>query len=533
MAMSWSAIARPASGQPEVINIATPKAGPSSSSPPSTSTTDHKQQEDTSAAGLTQHATTTSASTSPVAAPEPSSDRSQDASSSAGPSSSANSSTTIQHLILDAGPLLSLTPLRHLATSFHTTPMVFAELRDPRAREHWEKLGLAGVDVRVEPPSAEAMARVTEFAKKTGDFAVLSQTDLSVAALTYQYEVALNGVEGIRTEPGQRIKKKPAQESESVAQQTPAPTSEEVDAQTKTEENKSLDEDDSADVEEVTRSIDQVLLDGDAEPSDPAPAKEASEGGAVADQSELPAQISKDDEPQSSLPQDIDNESDGGEWITPSNLTTHRSRDLGLITPSGSNQARPPAVACMTGDFAVQNVLLGMALGLVGEGGKKITKVKSFVLRCHACFKICKDSSKRFCPSCGNATLLRTTVSTDSKTGQQSVHLKKNFQYHTRGTKYSIPDPKMGRAKGQQKGGSGLILREDQMEWSDAVRQQDRQRVKEEKRAAKGALEGWNDPDWLPEIITVGMSGKGRSGGQGMPTIGHGRKNPNQARKKR
>lgn len=38
---------------------------------------------------------------------------------------------------------------------------------------------------------------------------------------------------------------------------------------------------------------------------------------------------------------------------------------------------------------------------------------------------------------------------------------------------------------------------------------------------------------WLPEILTVGMSGKGRSGGHNMPNIGHGRKNPNVARKKR
>jgi RNA-binding protein NOB1 len=35
----------------------------------------------------------------------------------------------------------------------------------------------------------------------------------------------------------------------------------------------------------------------------------------------------------------------------------------------------------------VQNVLVQMGLGLVGEGGKRIKSVKSWVLRCHACFK--------------------------------------------------------------------------------------------------------------------------------------------------
>ena len=82
-----------------------------------------------------------------------------------------------------------------------------------------------------------------------------------------------------------------------------------------------------------------------------------------------------------------------------------------------------------------------------------------------------------------------------AKTGEQRIHLKKNFQYHLRGTKFTIPDAKAGRAKGQQKGGTGLILREDQREWQDALKSQNIKKHKEEKRAAKGTLEGWNDPD--------------------------------------
>jgi hypothetical protein len=44
-------------------------------------------------------------------------------------------------------------------------------------------------------------------------------------------------------------------------------------------------------------------------------------------------------------------------------------------------------VACMTGDYAVQNVIKQIGLNLVGTGGKKMAQVKSWVLRCHACFK--------------------------------------------------------------------------------------------------------------------------------------------------
>jgi len=129
------------------------------------------------------------------------------------------------------------------------------------------------------------------------------------------------------------------------------------------------------------------------------------------------------------------------------------------------------------------------------------------------------------------------------------VHLKPNFQYKIRGTKYSIPAPKHGSAK---KGpGEGLILREDQTEYMRAKKRADGKREKEEAKMMKGilarsltgdantvAVGSWMDPDWVPEILTAGSGGKGRTVRQGgmdgdMPTIGYGRKNPNEKRRKK
>lgn len=120
------------------------------------------------------------------------------------------------------------------------------------------------------------------------------------------------------------------------------------------------------------------------------------------------------------------------------------------------------------------------------------------------------------------------------------VHLKKNFQYRTRGTIYSIPAPKPGSAKTGN--GEGLILREDQTEYMRATKKADTQRQRDDKKLLSGALanggEGklnvgsWLDPDWIPEIMTAG---KGRSSKQsdGMPTIGYGKKNPNESRRRK
>ncbi|KAF7967275.1 hypothetical protein HWV62_35033, partial [Athelia sp. TMB] len=156
-------------------------------------------------------------------------------------------------------------------------------------------------------------------------------------------------------------------------------------------------------------------------------------------------------------------------------------------------------------------------------------------------------NSKKFCPSCGNPTLLRASVTIAAPGAAadapvMQVHLKKNFQYKTRGTKYSIPAPKPGSAKHGP--GEGLILREDQLEYMRARKLADGKREREEARMVKGVMAkgrdgpmagSWMDPDWMPQIMSEG--GKGRSqklaGRDGdLPAIGYGRKNPNAAKRR-
>lgn len=240
------------------------------------------------------------------------------------------------------------------------------------------------------------------FARKTGDIAVLSQTDLGVIALTYQYEALTNGEAHIRTEP--KRKGVPAKPASTVKDETAAGSSsgaqpsqpsagnettpqfedepqesamaeagedvEDTEASIHGQSDDAVEGETSGDVEQVADAVEQVALD-DEEPS--ASSEPAAGGAPVAD-----AAVTGNGD---------DDDSDGGEWITPTNVQMHRSRDLGLVSSGGKADSQPIAAACMTGDFAVQNVLLGMGLGLVGEGGKRIAKVKSFVLRCHACFK--------------------------------------------------------------------------------------------------------------------------------------------------
>ncbi|KAH9049643.1 Nin one binding Zn-ribbon like-domain-containing protein [Lactarius hengduanensis] len=460
----------------------------------------------------------------------------------------ATSTTNVacSNLVLDAGPLLMLSPLRGLAGTFLTVPQVLGELKDKRAREHFEKLGLiAGVNVRVQSPDSESLAHVTQFAKKTGDYSALSHADLCVLALTY----ALDRAEKSKP-PGERSGT--SADATPSDKQTPSLTE---DVEQKDSEDERGPQDDTIPLGDTIESLGEAMGRLEVELVSLNEDSEVESGTALTEDA-LPPHDSEPPHPgvsQSSLPlsfEDPVGDDDGeGEWITPENVSLHKARALGL-TPSDHNSTAAKdkeiiPVGCMTADFAMQNVLLQMGLSLVGMEGKKIQKVKTWVLRCHACFKICKDASKKFCPSCGNPTLLRASVTISSPSASSDapamqVHLKKNFQYRTRGTIYSIPAPKPGSAKTGC--GEGLILREDQTEYMRATKRAETQRQRDDKKLLSGALanggEGklgvgsWLDPDWIPEIMTAG---KGRSlkPGDGMPTIGYGKKNPNERKRRK
>lgn len=194
-------------------------------------------------------------------------------------------------------------------------------------------------------------------------------------------------------------------------------------------------------------------------------------------------------------------------WITPKNVAALRAKHRSGQAAAEADQ-HPSVVGCITADFAMQNVLMQIGLRVLGVDGKLIRQVRSYVLRCHACFKSTADMSKRFCPTCGNATLIRTSVSVDAD-GTLRYHLKANFQYRLRGTKYPIPEPKTGRHA------NNIILTEDQKEFSRRP-----QRSRKDRR-----MENAFDPD-----AAMAFSGTWSAPRNPTPTVGYGRRNPNETK---
>ena len=520
----------------------------------------------------------------------------QATSSAAGPSSAPIEKRKVGALILDAGALISQTPLGGLADTYWMPTSVHSELKDPAARAYLESLQLRqDFDLSLIQPSPEALAAVTDFARKTGDLAVLSRPDLEVLALAYQKETEKHGTWRIRTEVGgktgqQKHELKRKQEKAAAAAAAPGQDKENTDAE--------FQEAPEASVEAVqsSKDADKELAQQLSQKASIQPKQQEEPTAAQTDAKPATTSTSTEQKDAAQTAEadayDVDDDSEG-EWITPANIQYHKNLSLGLIAdeskfvaasrhknqgqavlpeveeaepgwetvtsgkaskarsaaaavPSGrrglsaSSKAKTPwhlTVACMTGDFAVQNVLLQMGIALVGINGQRINKVKSYVLRCHACGKLCKDVEKKWCPSCGNATLLRTSVSVDAKDKDgMKVHLKPNFQYRNRGTLFSIPLPKPGAASGGKTAGSNIILREDQLEWQRAMAREKNRKHKEERARLRAAEKGkdslsvryeeaWDTGDMF-------LYGNGKAYDRSMlPDIGAGRKNPNERRK--
>ncbi|KAI4182382.1 MAG: hypothetical protein LQ346_006594 [Caloplaca aetnensis] len=416
----------------------------------------------------------------------------------------------IHTVVLDAGPMLKNDPpissLLAKTERLVSIPAVISEIRDANARARVETTWIPFLEIL--SPNAQSIRLVTDFARKTGDLVVLSRTDVEVLALTLQLEDQKNGMSNIRSTPGQQLRKKTSPRSpEGDASETQATAPNNESSQqlsrpnTKTPEISSLDvggidsQEHSDAFNDLSEATDALLVFDNSIPES--------------------AHLEKDKPPQSQSPQsgpdDSDSDSDG--WITPANIQKHQAQDQNAAIPISA--AKPIDIACITSDFAMQNVILSMNLNLLNSSLQRVRNLKTYVLRCHACFEKTKDMKKQFCPRCGKPTLTRVSCSTNSR-GEFKMHLKKNMQWNHRGDRYSIPKPisgsangKVGQGKGGGKGGWGqdLILAEDQKEYLRATGGDGRRKETD-----------LMDQDYLPSILT---GHRGRAGGR--PKVGAGR----------
>ncbi len=73
-----------------------------------------------------------------------------------------------------------------------------------------------------------------------------------------------------------------------------------------------------------------------------------------------------------------------------------------------------------------------MGIPLLSCDGYVIRQTRRFILECYACYKMCKDSSKQFCPSCGNPSLTKLSVRVNDN-GTMTFYRNPKKKINTRG----------------------------------------------------------------------------------------------------
>lgn len=215
---------------------------------------------------------------------------------------------------------------------------------------------------------------VIEVSKKTGDYASLSLVDIKVIALTLDLHIENCGVESVVFD----VKPQP-------------PIWEDVNELRK-KKVEHLQKASAADTNEVAKDLESLKLDNE----DPKHANDELTGKHIEDEIDAEGNSEVADESDDGRSEEgIENalESDSekkhqsigghvrsgfGEWIDESNLQEVIGRMEAPTMPAHLKMK----VACLSTDFALQNVLLHMKLNICSIDGMKISRLRTYILRC-------------------------------------------------------------------------------------------------------------------------------------------------------
>ncbi|XP_013781882.1 RNA-binding protein NOB1-like [Limulus polyphemus] len=319
----------------------------------------------------------------------------------------------VAHLVVDSGPFIKNASLHELGEKLYTLPEVLGEIKDKHTKERLHSLP---VELCFREPPSELIKLVSDFAKKSGDYPTLSAVDLRVLALTYLLEKEHVGTEHLKTEPYTTMVESKSANIEPC--NSIAGFYNPDDNELSKEESGISQEN----YKNIKNEIDSTSL-------------------------EKENVVSVDDKQEQELPEfdyveeseDSNSDIEEDSWITPNNLVEVK-KQMGELTL----EDHVPIVACATTDFAMQNVLIQIGLKVVSVDGMLIRNAKTFILRCHACFRTTSNMDKKFCPNCGNQTLKRVEVIVNEN-GTKTLRINFKKPINIRGTKFSLPKPQGGK----------------------------------------------------------------------------------------
>lgn len=292
-------------------------------------------------------------------------------------------------------------------------------IKEIKNRRQLKRLCVLPYDLTVDEPSPESVHHVIAFAKKTGDYLSLSSADIKVIALTYQLEKELMGTEHLRSDPvvartiasrdkpAELIERAPLagfynppskvqlEERELATHgldlggvEKPLDLGDDDDVEEEAEEEAEEEEEDELSETEIelTESIANLDLTKDVD-SILAPLKDAStrpdkeiDDGEVDDDEEdgksdcflfksiellYSSFFCADEDDEDDESASDEDESDLTSWITPANFVEVKS-----LYGKDAAEEQSVKVACMSTDYAIQNVLKQINLNIAALDGR-------------------------------------------------------------------------------------------------------------------------------------------------------------------
>uniref|UniRef100_A0A146L0L7 RNA-binding protein NOB1 n=1 Tax=Lygus hesperus TaxID=30085 RepID=A0A146L0L7_LYGHE len=362
-----------------------------------------------------------------------------------------------EFLVVDTSAFIKNTQLQDFSEKVITCQEVVDEIKNSR---QLRRLVVLPFDLEIDEPDNEDIVFVSQFSKKTGDYPALSSTDIKVVALTYKLERLKVGKDHLNSQPPAPREIQVIDHSvindksivgfympdgnqkggfegvEGAGSSDDGEKDEEIRDSSESKDGASDTSDDSQDeffdTEQEVPEVDDEL---------------------ISRLSEIKVQDYKESGEEECDPNDpcaVDDDDAG--WITPSNLKKNILQMYGGTT---EEEVTPIKVACLTTDFAMQNVLKQIGLNIVSLDGLLIKQVRTWILRCYACFKTTPDMMRVFCHNCGNKTLKRVAVTVDPD-GKEHIHINFRRPLTAKGKRFPIPRFRGGKHS------NNPILSEDQ-----------------------------------------------------------------------
>ncbi|CEF68432.1 RNA-binding protein NOB1 [Strongyloides ratti] len=316
----------------------------------------------------------------------------------------------VTHLIVDAAGFLKKAKLIDIGSKLYTTSSVVNEIKDKATKEYIQSIPY---DIEIKEPTKESLLKVIEVAKKTGDYPSLSGPDLGIIALTLDIHINNVGEDDVNYDIKGKVQEKGIEKKSVIVDNFVGFVNPEKKSIIKkddhTDSNDEINDDNSSKDDEIKNDIENEDVN-----------------------------LTKVEDESLEEEEDCDSTDEEG-WITSSNFTEAVSKmdSLGMAD-------KHQEVACLSTDFAVQNVLKHMNLGIVSVDGYQIKVLKSYVLRCRACFQTTSIMTKKFCSKCGHNSLHRVAV-TVNEDGEMILHINYDKLHSKRGMIYSLPTFKGGK----------------------------------------------------------------------------------------